>query len=513
MTPRFRIVCFGDSITGCRPGEPYRHLYLKWADLLGFALEVKFGAGCCEVVNAGHAGDTACVAEAPGPPGSPPGAPSRLASQVLDHAPDLVIVLLGGNDFAPEAVARRGDPSAAVQESLESIGKSVLASGAALLFLQYPPAQASCAASAWTHLERANPVIAAAAASLSAPCFDPGPAFRAAEARGVPREALRDPNDGVHLRPVGEVVFAQGILDAVAVILFKTNPLHITSGDCAGDRLARAGLPGDVLVWHDILYDGVRKPGWPDDATFAARAELLEASTGGGLGQALILKTLERQYQALEDAAAGRRPMVLWFDACLFDMAMLAHILACLHERQASDVELLCIDAFPGIEPYNGLGQLQPEALASCHARRKPVTAGQFAFAVDVDRAFAEQDFDALARVARMDAAPLPWMPPAAARWIAEQPDPATGLGRLATLALDAIRGGSDAPSGIFKTVAAADPPPQYWGDTQLWRRVNELADRDPPLVRIEGPAPRLPLWTSEHPLDAFRILPTDALR
>ena len=28
------VVCFGDSITGHRSGEPYRHQYLKWCDLL-----------------------------------------------------------------------------------------------------------------------------------------------------------------------------------------------------------------------------------------------------------------------------------------------------------------------------------------------------------------------------------------------------------------------------------------------------------------------------------------------
>lgn len=212
MTPIFRIVCFGDSITGFRPGEPYRHRYLKWTDLLGFALETKFGAGFCEVVNVGHAGDTACAADDSATPAPSPGALSRLGPQVLNLRPDLVIVLLGGNDFAPEAVSRRGDPSTAVRESLETIGKTVLASGAGLLFLQYPPAQADPSATAWNHLELANPVIAAAAASLSAPCVDLGPAFRDAEASGVPREALRDPGDGVHLRPVGELVFARGIL-------------------------------------------------------------------------------------------------------------------------------------------------------------------------------------------------------------------------------------------------------------------------------------------------------------
>ena len=283
--------------------------------------------------------------------------------------------------------------------------------------------------------------------------------------------------------------------------------LHITSGDCAGERLAKAGLPGDILVWHDVLYDGRRKPGWPDDATLEARAAMLEATTGGGLDRTRILNGLRRQYQELAEAAPAR-PIVLWFDACLFDLAMLAHVLACLRLRDAQDVALLCIDAFPGIEPYHGLGQLRPDQLASRYAHRQTVTTRQFDFAATVDRAFAEQDLDALAQMAKMTEAPLPGMPDAAARWIAEQPDPATGLGRLATLALDAIRSGCATPAAIFAAVAAADPPPQYWGDTRLWWKINDLAERTPPLVRIDGPAKRLPQWESAHPLDAFRIVP-----
>ena len=41
------------------------------------------------------------------------------------------------------------------------------------------------------------------------------------------------------------------------------NTLHITSGDCAGGSLVKAGLPGDVFVWHDILYDGPGIPAGP----------------------------------------------------------------------------------------------------------------------------------------------------------------------------------------------------------------------------------------------------------
>ena len=126
--------------------------------------------------------------------------------------------------------------------------------------------------------------------------------------------------------------------------------LHITSGDIAGGSLAKAGLPGKVFVWHDILYDGPRQPGWPSENTLSDRALFLEESTAGGLDRDRILKTLHDQYQRLAETAS-HECIVLWFDACLFDQSMLAHILTCLDSKGIRQAELLCVDSFPGIVP------------------------------------------------------------------------------------------------------------------------------------------------------------------
>jgi hypothetical protein len=280
---------------------------------------------------------------------------------------------------------------------------------------------------------------------------------------------------------------------------------HITSGDIAGGSLKKAGLPGEVFVWHDILYDGPRQPGWPSEDTLSARALFLEAFTAGGLDKNSILKTLHNQYQKLAEAASYER-IVLWFDACLFDQSMFAHILACLTPKRIREVELLCIDRFPGIEPFHGIGQLQPEQLASLYHCRRPVTEEQFKFAAVVDKAFATQDAVLLTELSEMSKPPLPWVPAAATRWLQEQPDSATGLGRLESLALAAMRAGCETPGKIFASVAAAETPPQFWGDTTLWAKINGLAERVPPLVQIEGPADRLPQWESPASLKEFKI-------
>lgn len=281
--------------------------------------------------------------------------------------------------------------------------------------------------------------------------------------------------------------------------------LHITDGDSVGDALAESGLPGEILVWRDILYDGPRDPGWPTDDGLDARAEFLADATGGGLSKDKILRGLEVQYRKLA-TATDYASIVLWFDACLFDQSMLAHILTGLNSRGIREVDLVCIDAFPGIIPFDGLGQLQPHQLAPLVDQRCPVTEAQFRFAEIVDRAFAIQDAELFADLVRRLDAPLPSVPAAVARWLQEQPDPETGLGRLEQLALTAIRAGCERPGEIFAAVSKADTHPQFWGDTTLWKKINGLAAREPPLVRIAGPAPRVPQWKSPFDLNQFSV-------
>jgi hypothetical protein len=78
----------------------------------------------------------------------------------------------------------------------------------------------------------------------------------------------------------------------------------------------------------------------------------------------------------------------------------------------------LIVDKFRGIDPFHGLGQLQPEQLASLYGNRRPVTDAQFRFAALVDKAFANQDMGLFTELSQMRGAPLPWIPAAVMRWL-----------------------------------------------------------------------------------------------
>ena len=187
---------------------------------------------------------------------------------------------------------------------------------------------------------------------------------------------------------------------------------------------------------------------------------------------------------------------------------MLVHLLACLDPDQgrvtARRVEWICLESFPGILPFHGLGQMTPEELASVYPLRRRAHGALFQLAHRADQAFALKDRTALTRLANEGPCPLPPLPGAAARWLAEYPE--TGLGRLQTLILDGVARGCRTPLELQDHVARADTPPRFWGDTHLWVLINGLAQGDAPRLRIQGPEPRLPQWESCLDLSQFSI-------
>jgi hypothetical protein len=75
------------------------------------------------------------------------------------------------------------------------------------------------------------------------------------------------------------------------------NTLHITSGDVAGESLAKAGLRGGGYSSGTTYFSMV--PGTPDGRmkTLSTRALFLEEVTAGGLDRGRVLEALHSQYR------------------------------------------------------------------------------------------------------------------------------------------------------------------------------------------------------------------------
>jgi len=194
MIKPLRVVCFGDSITGPRPREPYHHLFLKFSDLLGLMLEARRGLGTVTVLNRGWAGQTSVEAYA------------RFVGDVLDESPDIAIVLLGGND-----AASLGPRHADTRNSLTAIFSGLHDASVQTLALQYPilvnPANPE---KAWRHLTANNELIGELALQYGAEVLNMQNAMDEAATR-IPLRELVSPEDGVHSAFGGEIVYARAL--------------------------------------------------------------------------------------------------------------------------------------------------------------------------------------------------------------------------------------------------------------------------------------------------------------
>lgn len=255
-------------------------------------------------------------------------------------------------------------------------------------------------------------------------------------------------------------------------------PVHVVNGDSVGWTLARSSLPGSVVVWRDVLHEGLIPPG-PPSLVYRQRAAFL-AEAGHG-SAAAIHADLAAADAALIAALEAGRETVLWFEHDLHDQLQLVQILARVADRSArSALRLITLDRFPGHPRFAGLGELSAEELLMLWPGRCSLDERVFPVAERVYSALQEQDGAVLRDVAGSSPEGLPYLPGALRRLLEERPWAAEG--RSERQILRAVAAGVRTPAGIFAATWAMEEAP-YAGDDWVFRRIDELARGDGALL------------------------------
>ncbi len=262
--------------------------------------------------------------------------------------------------------------------------------------------------------------------------------------------------------------------------------LHVTNGDSAAGLLRRSGIPGDVLAWPDVLHEGPT-PAEHGAVWRHARARFLHETGGGAFEH--ILRDYERGDAAL-DRYREHDELVLWFERDLFDQLLLARHLHWLgtHGQVRTALSLICIDRFPGVERFAGLGQLSPADLARLFPTRQPVTPGHLRAGADVWRAFTSDDPRGLNAIVRHGVTELPFMAGALKRHLEEFPHVRDGLSRTERAVLDSIRQSPRGARELFLALQRLEAR-VYMGDATFWSIVQRMAGGAEPLVQISAAA------------------------
>ena len=274
--------------------------------------------------------------------------------------------------------------------------------------------------------------------------------------------------------------------------------LHVTNGDCAGDTLKQFA-DGPVIITCDVLHEGPA-PAIEGDAWYSTRGRFLGDDEASGERIARGLASVDR---TIAEALARGDEMVLWFEHDLFDQLLLIRTLDLI--GRLSDVSgvtrrvsLICIDRFPGVDRFIGLGQLDAAQLQSLYPSRQPVTSDQIAIAAAAWEGFRSPDPHQLVEITvRLSgagdngAAPLPFLRDALLRFLAEYPSASNGLTKTEQLALAALGTGALAGGALFVKTQTEEPRP-FMGDTTFFDTLRTLAAARTPLVEIDAPGDRL---------------------
>jgi len=274
--------------------------------------------------------------------------------------------------------------------------------------------------------------------------------------------------------------------------------LHITNGDCAAGTL-RQFLTDPVSITCDVLHDGPA-PRVDLDTWHELRAKFLSGSY-----HASFEETRDSLAQWDRDVAAADRyeEIVLWFEHDLFDQLLLIRTLDLLGGREnaalrqrtngrnsQARVSLICIDRFPGVDRFIGLGQLTAGQLASLVGTRQPVTAEQYAIAAAAWDAFRAPDPSAVLELVRLKPGtmhPLPFLRDALERLLEEYPSTANGLSRTADAALRELDAGPRSGLDLFMATQAREERP-FMGDWGFFDILRLLARARVPLATIAPP-------------------------
>src|SRR2546426_8233817 len=176
------------------------------------------------------------------------------------------------------------------------------------------------------------------------------------------------------------------MLESVAIEM-----LHIHNGDSTAGTARKANVPGEHLSWREALVCGPTPRGLSADEFSRVRAKHL--SDAYGLRIEVCAKELREQQEALA-SSGDHDEVVLWFEHDLFCQVHLIYLLNWFAKRELgkTTLSLICIDNFPGIDDFRGLGQLNEEQLASLFPQRCEIGSAQLNLGLKAWQAYSSSD-------------------------------------------------------------------------------------------------------------------------
>lgn len=249
--------------------------------------------------------------------------------------------------------------------------------------------------------------------------------------------------------------------------------LHILNGDGTAHPFRQTGIPGEVLIWREMLcVDWV--PGTDDFATFwQQRGDFL--ADHRGFDRAEYEQNVVAEVRRLLDSAAYDE-ITLWFEFDLFCQVNLLYLLQFFAGQGVGSTRLTLVSpgTFPGRSDFKGMGELTAAELMTLWPDRLKLTAHELAVGRSAWRAYREGPGAVRAFLSTDDFGQLVHLKTAFEAHLSRFPEATDGLGRIERFWLQALQAGATEPVPVLKRFWN-EYPEFGLGDSQLLQTLNEL--------------------------------------
>ncbi len=281
--------------------------------------------------------------------------------------------------------------------------------------------------------------------------------------------------------------------------------LHIHNGDSTAGTMRDSGFPGEHIAFQEALAGGPTPAGQTPDQWRALRSIYLAGFAGE---EALRVQASLAANEAMLAGAVAHDEVILWFEHdlhCQFNLLYLLHWFAQAPSRPAR-LSLICIDRFPGIDNFKGLGQLTARQMASLFEPRQTVSEAQLQLASRAWAAYCAPDPTGIEALLAEDTSGLPYLHDALARHLARFPSMQNGLGEIENCVLRWIANGRTSFRKLYPDFSDEDPIYGGLGDLAIWDHLKRMVEAHVPLVSIASGASN----ANQIPFDAMLALTRD---
>ena len=173
--------------------------------------------------------------------------------------------------------------------------------------------------------------------------------------------------------------------------------LHILNGQGTTYPFKQSGVPGEVMVWNEALAVGPVVPDAGSEAFWKVRtnyhATAYLSMDNGQQPKVDYYDLVQSEFEKLQPIRSFQE-LVLWFEFDLFCQINLIALCSWLSQQNPGDaiVSLVCIDRYPGIENFKGMGQLGPEAFPELFDQRKQLNKTDLQYGASIWLAYCSPD-------------------------------------------------------------------------------------------------------------------------